>query len=508
MRLPFAAMVTIEIATCCAAIAAALMIISYVTTSGSNSTCLKQGTHAVTTLTTQIQNASTYLVCEILEQILSQPVNTLRESSSLFNQSLLNFDNYDMLWPYFYWQLAYQPAVTLIYFGAKSGDFVGAARPYLPANDSVIIEIKSSSSNSKCTSSCSVPGFDSSLRNYMSVQQIDYTASLTGNIIRQAPYNTTHRPWYLQAAEVPTCFMTWTVPYTFTNGIDIGITATLPMYKDQEIIGVLAADISFNSIRVQLTQLSKNLTSNAFVMVFNEYGYLFATSNANEPTACLEESNGVYLSGNATSSINNSDHRVGSGSSTTTSSTSRESPIHIPKHISLLRDPNLLLAANTVLAASRNLTELSDSQSYQAGGLIFQHVVASLSGLKVIGIVGAPILDYTEDIEKTRFQLQNQLIYYSSVMLISAAAVSVLCIVLSIPLTVVFIGRPLRRLAKHMEEVAGFDFSSLYNPEKNMRSRITELCMIENSYWNMVTKFARGIEEIMNNRSRSSQSLN
>ncbi|KAJ3266324.1 hypothetical protein HDU76_011943, partial [Blyttiomyces sp. JEL0837] len=128
-----------------------------------------------------------------------------------------------------------------------------------------------------------------------------------------------------------------------------------------------------------------------------------------------------------------------------------------------------------------DLAQLPTTQLYQTGGLIFQHVTKSSvsqtgqGSLDMIIVAGAPITDYTAEIEQTRSDLRDRLSKNTSLMLMSAVAIAVFFSILSIPLTDVLVGRPMRRLDTHMRELAKFDFSSLKGIDKNLRSWVKEI---------------------------------
>ncbi|KAJ1544817.1 hypothetical protein HK405_008375, partial [Cladochytrium tenue] len=88
-RIPFAAIITIEIVLCCTLIAVALVVISYVSFKQSTDQCFAQSTQFQEDLVNMIQQAITSLVSDEIDVIVGQPLGAITETSRLHNQSII-----------------------------------------------------------------------------------------------------------------------------------------------------------------------------------------------------------------------------------------------------------------------------------------------------------------------------------------------------------------------------------------------------------------------------------
>ncbi|KAJ3214653.1 hypothetical protein HDU67_001413 [Dinochytrium kinnereticum] len=95
-------------------------------------------------------------------------------------------------------------------------------------------------------------------------------------------------------------------------------------------------------------------------------------------------------------------------------------------------------------------------------------------GLRLYTLIRAPQGDFTGEIDATATTLREKLNRNMRFMMIIGSALT---------------------LAKHMEEVAKFDFASLHGKDKNDRSLIRELGVMQTSFWKMISAFAKGIQD-------------
>ncbi|KAJ3314235.1 hypothetical protein HDU76_002461 [Blyttiomyces sp. JEL0837] len=447
-RVPFAVIVTLEIFMCFICIAAVLMVLSYETSVSSNNQCLDQGENSIEFLTTRIQSGTMDLVSSAIDYIVAQPLVVMQETIRLHSQGILDLHDYDTLWKYLYYQQTMGFPTTFPYYAdADYGGFVSVypenGRPNLPLEVGII----------DATATIGLPSFE---------------------------YNPKERPWYKLGAAQTGMTPVWTPPYVFAHSNNdtmpaVGISAAMPVLNDttQELIGVLGCDITFDMLTLRLEELKEKLSPNAFIFVINDYGVLFASSNQNESTAVFHVDPSTQKSSND------------------------------PKYIKDLQDPNLLFASQTINeSCAGNLSNLPPTQLYQSNGLIFQHLYkrvgsnsTTAGSIGLIIVAGAPITDYTGDIETTRQDLRRKLSQSTTFMLVAAAGIAIGFAFFSIPMTCLLVGGPMNRLNKHMVEVAKFDFSSLKGEDRELRSWIREIYSIESSFWHMVKQFAGAISE-------------
>ncbi|KAJ1546402.1 hypothetical protein HK405_007119 [Cladochytrium tenue] len=453
-RVSFAAMISLEIILGCVIVAGGLMIISYFNYTGATTKCLSQSEDAQANLTFQIQDAVTKLV--------SQEIDV---------------NNYEVLWQYFYYQLTGAPIVAIVYYGDNTfGDYVGLEVVDYGTSDAVIqaefVDVGASEGNTtRCPETCTSLNITTTSFYYINIEAT-YTAVTALSVNKTITgYLTKNRPWYKLASSFSYPAVIWTPPYVFANGVDIGITAAVAAFdSSDELMGVLAADITFDDLRVQLNSIKKTLTDNAFIFVFSTDGELFATSVANESTSVQ-----YTTSSGATASR--------------------------PKYTSEIEDTNTKAAASVINQTYPGLVDLPENRTYPLqSGLLFQHVLTRIgsvgnASLVLVVVAGAPTTDYTAKIDQTRGQLEDALTRNNQLMLSSAAGVAVFFMLMTIPMTIVFVGRPMQALARSLERVANYDFSVLRGSQSRIRSRVKEIWLIQNAFWNMVHNFSRGIAE-------------
>ncbi|KAJ3302332.1 hypothetical protein HDU76_005539 [Blyttiomyces sp. JEL0837] len=447
----------------CISVAAVLMALSYETSKSSNNQSLDQGESSISSLTHQIQASTMELVSSSIDYIVAQPLVVMQETIRLQRQGLLDLHDYDELWKYLYFQQTMGFPATFPYFADEDyGGFVSVYPengPNTPLEVGIIDATATIGLPSRCPQSCTRLNLTKANTMYL-LHIKNYgndTFSLSLDVSFQ--YSPKQRPWYKLGALQTGMTPVWTPPYVFAHSENdtmpaVGISAAMPVRNDttQALIGVLGCDISLDMLRLKLEDMKATLTPNAFIFVITDQGVLLASSNSNESTSV---------------------------SFTDPASQKTDRTV---KYIKDLQDPNLLLAAEAInTSCSGNLTKLQPTQLYQSNGLIFQHLfkpvglASNIGGsINLIIITGAPIADYIGDIEETRKDLRKKLSRSTTVMLITAAAITIAFSLLSIPLTIVLIGWPMNRLNKHMMEVGMFDFSSLRGEDRDIRSWVKQ----------------------------------
>ncbi|KAJ3152702.1 hypothetical protein HK101_001797 [Irineochytrium annulatum] len=473
--LPFSLAITLEIFFTCLVVTCVLLFVSSSNTRTSNAICISSGQTTAAQLAASLQSTTLTVVRLKLDLALSEPISAINESSRLAGLQILQPNEYDKLWKYFYSQIINLDAVSLVYYGdASFGDFVGVrktnyASPFTYGLNVMDQGAIGNLTNARCQQSCNHNQMNTTGVRYL------YTLSATnggrtpveGDLISSASYATKGRYWYTLCAAQTLATPSWTPVSVFSNKIDIGITACVPFFDPvtQKLNGVFASDMSFGVLTQELHKLP--LTPKGFVIIFNTDGVLYGSSVPTE-NATYTDSTGNVVFRNISSSP--------------------------------LTDPN----SNTALDAIKalvggdlgKLVTQYPTNTYQTQGLIFQHEIhTDSSGLQLVVVVGAPLTDYTGDLEATQRDLSDRLTTTGSVMMALAVGVLVVLTLVSIPLTWYTLARPLKRLAMHMEEVSRFDFASLHGTDKNERSGIRELGTMQTAYWTMVLAFAKGISD-------------
>ncbi|KAI9332314.1 hypothetical protein DFJ73DRAFT_855934 [Zopfochytrium polystomum] len=475
-KIPFAVIVTFEILLCALCVAGTLMALSILTFNKSMNSCLSASEDSQSFLTTRVQFRVIDLVAKQFENIMLQPVSALQETLRLQNQGLVSVTNYDTLWKYFIFQLRSYPAVGLLYYGDESyGDYLGVEVISFTANVDArkyymdVQDIRGQTGASRCPLSCAPNGVNSSGYYYFNTNVTATSATIVGLSTVEYGYNARSRPWYKQAAAINSSTAVWTSPYLFANGVDMGITASLPLFSNG-LLGVLAADLTLNDLGSQLKDITATLSPNAFLFVFSTSGVLLAASNEN-----------AYATVKA--SDNTTRNRI--------------------KYTSEFTNPTALLVAqliNQTATTPSDLRTLPSTYSSESQGLLYSFRTATIGTvptgtLSYVVVAAVPTSDYTAELDATRASILAELGRNNAAMGASAAAVSVFFMLLTVPMTVLWIGRPLRMLCANMAQVAQYDFTGLKQNDRNRRSAIVEVCMIQDAYWHMVQKFAKGIQE-------------
>jgi adenylate cyclase len=96
------------------------------------------------------------------------------------------------------------------------------------------------------------------------------TTSLNSGITEStiSPYRPTQRPWYKKALAEKE--FTWTEDYAFESIQSLGITATIPLIQDGEVIAVIGADITLSDLDTFLSGVEIAPGSKAFIINKNK----------------------------------------------------------------------------------------------------------------------------------------------------------------------------------------------------------------------------------------------
>ncbi|KAJ3099718.1 hypothetical protein HDU97_002797 [Phlyctochytrium planicorne] len=455
--------------------------------------CIRQGVDSVQFLVSDIQSRTSDLVAERLLAIVAGPVDAIRETDRHVRLTLIDPKKYDLLLPHFRQQILLNDAVSLVYYGdATTKDFVGVRRQAADAPRPLGYDLMDESHlkglPSRCPLTCPAVIANETRAGIRYKYYMDDNGNIIGDAFSAVAYDPTSRAWYTLAItkgapKIPV----WTDVYVFSNKIDIGITASIPVYSSidastaDKIVGVMSADMSFAVLKEQLRSLP--FTQNGFLIVFDQQGTLYGSSVMSENVTIINDSG-----------------------------------VNDIKSVRQLTDPKSKYAMSYILSqlanngisttsgSALNLSSLSSKQ-YRAP---YDHSLAAYGnsdlsilirevkdeyGFRVFILLGAPFKDYTGGIDDTGATLREKLNGNIRLIIIIGAVIVVSFVSLSVPVTYYTITLPMKLLADHMEEVAQFDFGSLQGKDRNARSFIRELGTMQSAYWNMITKFNNGIQE-------------
>ncbi|KAJ3100826.1 hypothetical protein HDU97_001880 [Phlyctochytrium planicorne] len=455
LRIPFLAIIVAIVILCSVAITATLLSLAKVMTKSSNDMSIQQGIDSVFKMANEVQNRVSALVAQSVAGVTVPSIKVLIDDVNLYNIGFLNLTNYDTLWRQFYYQ-SFDPSISLVYYGADdTGDMIGSGRSS---------SLKNATYLSGCPQNMTAPGG----------WRIHFNVDNAGGLstwIRNSSYLTKTRYWFTQGRDMSAAGIKvpqWTQIYVNKN--EVGISAVVP-FNDKitnTFKGVLAVDITFATLVTSLGSFP--ITANGFVMIFNSDGIYFGSNLASEkPSETF--------------------------TNTTTNVTST-----VFKPIQHINDTTLNLVGKTVLDyCGGNLTTLPTQMTYTVNGLIFQHLVYKDDyGLNIIIVNGAPLTDYTGDIETTKAKLVLKLDQnWNSMLYISIGLILFFTFAFVIFITFSAV-RPLTQLTNQVHKLSMGDFENLqsYANSKNL-SVITELRILQASYWNMTVKFAEELKNSM-----------
>ncbi|KAJ3215890.1 hypothetical protein HDU67_010192, partial [Dinochytrium kinnereticum] len=491
---PFILAITAEIFLICIIITAGLLYVSITNNSISNNICLNQSISSIESLASAIQQRTADLVTASLNATVAGPVQSILDASKIHSVDILDITNYDRLWPYFFMQIKDHESVSLIYYGdSRWRDFVGIRKLQKDVDPETGKTIRVSYGvdlmdegrlarvPSRCPQTCPA-NIASDPRNQTRFKYyLNESGRITGEVYEAATYDPTSRTWYKAATAISTSIPVWTDAYLFSNNVDIGITAAIQIFSKTDpsrVQGVLGSDMSFAVFKDQLKLLP--LTPNGFAVVFDDVGNLYGSSVDGENVTSVDPISSV---------------------STIKSVRGLVDPI---LRMSMSYVLSRLLSQNEIQNAKLNLSSLPSSATYRVpipGGSPNSDIVLLLKrvnmgfGLRMNLLIGAPLSDYTGGIDGTSLELRNRLSSNTRMMLVIGAGVVLCFIVLSIPVSHYAFAAPLKRLASHMEEIARFEFASLYGKDRNRRSFLREVGVMQDAYWNMVKNFAKGLKE-------------
>jgi len=213
----------------------------------------------------QLQTEITSRIKEHLYQYLAIPPLVSKINQESIEQSHLNTNNPLELEHYLFEQIKLFPKMTFISYSTETGNYTGAHRQI--DNHTLRIIVENETTN----------------RNF-----ITYETDEQGNklgIVKETPnYDPRKRPWYKQVIDAKK--RVWYDAYKYVQYDSLGLGLGAPVYnKQNEIVGVLAADLALIDISRFLSSLTIGKTWRALKKKKN--GNLAASSNLQEPLATL-----------------------------------------------------------------------------------------------------------------------------------------------------------------------------------------------------------------------------
>jgi len=210
---------------------------------------------AVSDVVSQLRSEISNRIDLHLEDYLRTPHWINQNNQKSYEINLLDINNQDALGRHF-WKQKQAFGVNAVYFGNPQGGYVGAE----PGNKITMTE------------------------NFLPGQFLYYDTDNKGFKLDnpkfgQKYFDSRTRPWY-QVSENKKG-PSWSEIYTYEDGSDIAIAATLPLYNDGTFAGVLTADLSLKQINQFLNEIKVSKTGEVFILERN--GLIVGSSTNEKP---------------------------------------------------------------------------------------------------------------------------------------------------------------------------------------------------------------------------------
>ncbi|PZU99295.1 MAG: hypothetical protein DCE90_01910 [Pseudanabaena sp.] len=235
---------------------------------------IQNGREATQELAPQIGQEVTNTIEAHVRGFFDAPLEVLQAhgaSAQVGNFALDNLNNLEQL----FWQQMRQSRSLYFFYAANpQGQFIGVEQR---GNGNLLLHRSSDPDLLSILPKFALGSFANELP-----QKLIYRLDNTGKVLNKIEvniYDPRNRPWYKQAIRAKRT--TWSPIYLFASRPILGITASLPIYRDQDLQGVLAIDLTLSQIGDFLKQLKIAKTGQAFII--EKSGSLVATSTNESP---------------------------------------------------------------------------------------------------------------------------------------------------------------------------------------------------------------------------------
>ncbi len=200
-----------------------------------------------------IEEISTQIILELNNYL--QPLHLANNlNADAVSLNYIDLQNKKNIQKHFWHQIQNFPSPSFIYWGNESGDFYGVRRQI---DEKITISISDRSSNYK---------------------NIRFATNEFGEktipVLISGKYDPRSRPWYKKAVKNKKAV--WSDIYFDFNTKIPGITAVLPIYKQEKLVGVFGSDLLFDRLNEFLLKLKIAKTGKAFIV--DREGFLVASS--------------------------------------------------------------------------------------------------------------------------------------------------------------------------------------------------------------------------------------
>lgn len=215
----------------------------------------KNSQEAVSDVVSQLRGEISNRIDLHLRDYLETPHLINQNNLKSYQINLIDINNQNALARHF-WKQKQAFDVNAVYFGNRRGGYVGAE----PENKIAITR-------------------DFGIGDFLFFDSDNRGSKIGIPKLVKKNYNSLERPWYKAAAAKKSS--TWSNIYTYSDGTDVAIAAATPVYKNNQLQGVLSVDLSLNQINSFLRKIKVGKSGRTFIV--ERDGFLVASST-NEDT--------------------------------------------------------------------------------------------------------------------------------------------------------------------------------------------------------------------------------
>lgn len=220
----------------------------------------RNGQDAVNDVANQLRNETSKRIEAHLYTFLSTPHQINQNNANLLRQEFIEVHDAASLETLFWEQIQVFDSVSSIYFGNTEGGLANAGREGAEGELYVIAT-------------------DNFAHGALTKYATDDKGERTDLLVTVPDFDARTRPWYIGAVNNEGA--AWSDPYILFTGQDMAISASHPVYMEQELQGVVAVDLFLSHLSVFLQSLDIGETGQAFIM--DRSGLLIASSSAEKP---------------------------------------------------------------------------------------------------------------------------------------------------------------------------------------------------------------------------------
>ncbi len=241
----------------------------------------RNGQQSVNKVASGLRHEINSRIQERLRTYLETPKSINRLNADAARFGTLDLQEVNRISSIFWQQIQAFELMSLIYVGKETGDYVGATRK---DNAVTVNRVNASAGGFYSTY---VPGDRG--------QPTTLISAVTDRV-----YDPRKRPWYIATtiAKKPI----WSPIYTFFNPPSLGITATHPLYaQNDKLTAVFATDLSLGTISQFLSGIAVGKTGQSFIL--ERSGLMIATSTPDPPFRLLPDGTPEPIKGDQSSNI-------------------------------------------------------------------------------------------------------------------------------------------------------------------------------------------------------------